>query len=171
MKEAEMNGERSVIMSFLTRRKVLGPLVALAVLALLALSLACGGDDEGNGGDGGAATTPAGDGNGDGNGGDGGETTFDVSMGDNLFDPNELTVPAGAEVTINLTNDGTAIHNMRVAGADNEYNTDDDAVSEEELVNAGDSAVVNWTSPDEAGEVDFQCDFHPSDMIGTITVE
>jgi plastocyanin len=151
-----------------------------AVLALAALSLAavgCGGDDdEGNGGDNGgatdepAATTPAdGNGDGDGNGG-GGEVDFDVSMTDNTYDPSEFTVPAGSEVTFALTNDGTAIHNMRIAGEDNEFNTDDDATSDL-TVAAGATSEVEWTAPDEPGVYDFQCDFHLPDMAGTITVE
>ena len=151
----------------------------LAVLAVVALSfaaIACGGDDdEGNGGDNGgatdepAATTPA-DGDGDGGNGGGGEVDFDVSMTDNVYDPAEFTVAPGDEVTFNLTNDGTAIHNMRVAGADNEYNTDDDATSDL-TVAAGATSEVEWTAPDEPGVYDFQCDFHLPDMAGTITVE
>jgi plastocyanin len=31
--------------------------------------------------------------------------------------------------------------------------------------------VLDWTAPDEPGEVPFQCDFHPTDMLGIITVE
>ena len=95
-----------------------------------------------------------------------------VSMKDNLFEPAELTVKAGESVTIDLTNDGVAIHNMRIAGADGNYNTDDDAVSDPDIVNAGATAVVNWTAPSTPGEVKFQCDFHVSvGMVGTITVE
>lgn len=151
-------------------------LLALSLASLLALSFACGDDDDGNGNGNGddetAAPTDENGDNGNGNGnGNGEEVTFDVSMGDNFFEPNEFTVPAGATVTFNLTNDGAAIHNMRVAGADNEYNTDDDVVSDPDLVNAGETATVEWTAPDEAGTIDFLCDFHPTDMTGTITVE
>jgi len=94
-----------------------------------------------------------------------------VSMKDNLFEPVDLTVKVGESVTINLTNDGVAIHNMRIAGADGKYNTDDDAVSDPQLVNAGGTATLNWTAPGQPGEVKFQCDFHAPGMAGTITVE
>ncbi|HLB26035.1 MAG TPA: plastocyanin/azurin family copper-binding protein [Dehalococcoidia bacterium] len=95
-----------------------------------------------------------------------------VSMQDNLFEPAELTVKAGESVTINLTNDGVAIHNMRIAGSDGSYQTDDDAVSDPAIVNAGGTATVSWTAPGTPGEVPFQCDFHVAlGMIGTITVE
>jgi plastocyanin len=94
-----------------------------------------------------------------------------VIMGDNFFDPNEVTVAAGATVTFNLTNEGIAIHNMRVAGLDGEYSTDDDAVSDPGLVMGGGTATVTWTAPDQVGEIIFRCDFHPIEMIGTITVQ
>jgi len=151
-------------------RKGLIPLLALALSALLVLSFACGGDDDDDSGgddDTAAATTPADDGN----GGGGEAVEFDVSMTDNLFTPTEFSVSAGAAVTFNLTNDGAAIHNMRIAGPDGEYNTDDDAVSDPDIVTGGSTATLEWTAPEEAGEIIFQCDFHPTDMLGTITVE
>lgn len=143
-------------------------LLALALSALLLLSFACGGDDDGGGAGTGtpAATTPANTGN-----GGGGEVTFDVSMGDNFFDPKEFTVSAGASVTFNITNDGAAIHNMRIAGEDGDYSTDDDSVSDPDLVNGGGTATLEWTAPSKAGEITFQCDFHAPSMAGTITVE
>lgn len=94
-----------------------------------------------------------------------------VSMSDNFFDPNEITTAAGSDVTFDLTNNGAAIHNMRIAGEDGEYNTDDDAVSDPELMTAGQTGTLEWTAPSAAGEIIFRCDFHPTDMIGTITVE
>jgi len=152
-------------------------MIALGASALFALfaGVACGGgdDDEGNGGGGAttkpAATTPAATGDGDDNGG--GATTLDIVMKDNLFEPADLTVEEGAEVTLNITNEGAAIHNMRVLGEDNEANTDDDAVSDPDIVSAGDTATLVWTAPDESGVYDFQCDFHLPDMVGTVTVE
>ena len=99
-----------------------------------------------------------------------------VSMGDNFFEFNgqknpTLTVSAGAAVTINLENKGTAIHNMRIAGEDNKYNTSDDAASDPTLVSGGGTAAVQWKAPGNAGKYDFQCDFHPTDMKGTIEVK
>ena len=144
-------------------------LVAVAALTLTAA--ACGGSDEDddNGGNGepsatAAATTPADD------DGDGGPVSLDISLKDNFFEPKEFTVSEGAEVTFNITNAGTAIHNMRVAGADNEFNTDDDAESDQ-IIAAGATSTVEWTAPAESGVYDFQCDYHLPDMAGTITVE
>ncbi|MDP2675678.1 MAG: plastocyanin/azurin family copper-binding protein [Dehalococcoidia bacterium] len=95
-----------------------------------------------------------------------------VSMKDNLFEPKDLTVKAGASVTFDLKNEGVAPHNMRIAGSDGSYNTGDDAVSDPQLVNAGETAKVSWTAPAQAGQIKFQCDFHVAlGMVGTITVQ
>ena len=135
-----------------TVRTFILPVALIISVGLLAL--ACGG-----GGDGG-------------NGGNGGDSvSIDASMGDNFFEPNKFTVKRGQKVTFNLKNDGIAIHNMRVAGADNEYNTDDDALSDPTQFAAGDTGTLEWTAPDKAGEIDLKCEFHPTDSTGVITVE
>ena len=109
-----------------------------------------------------AAPTP-------GDGGDG--EGIAVTMDDNFFAPDAITVPVAQEVTVNLMNDGSAIHNMQIAGADNEYGTDDDAVSDPQIVNGGAQATVVWQTPDAPGEIDFRCEYHPDQMTGTITVQ
>lgn len=139
-------------------------LAAVALLLLPLLGIACGGDDDG--GTTTAATTPA----------DGGKTSFDISAGDNFFEYGgekkpTLSVPAGKKITINITNDGTAIHNMRFAGDDNKYDSSDDAVSDPTLVSAGQKATITFTAPSQAGTYDFRCDFHPTDSVGKIEVK
>jgi len=99
-----------------------------------------------------------------------------VSMGDNFFELDgqknpTLQVAAGETLTVDLTNKGTAIHNMRIAGADNQYNSSDDAVSDPNIVSGGQSATIEWTAPDTPGKINYQCDFHPTDMKGTIEVQ
>ena len=149
-------------------------LSASLILSIALLAAACGGGDD----DGGTSETPAADETAADDADDAGPVTFDVSMGDtsepeitNFFELNEFTVSPGQEVTFNLTNAGGAIHNMRISGADGEYDTDDDTVSDPDLFQAGDAGTLVWTAPDEAGEIIFRCDFHPIDMIGTISVE
>lgn len=99
-----------------------------------------------------------------------------VSMGDNFFEPSEITVNAGETVTFDITNDGAAIHNMHIAGPDGQYaeafcSGDAGPCSDPNMVLAGQTATVVWEVPDEAGEFPFRCDFHPVDMTGTITVQ
>jgi plastocyanin len=133
--------------------------LALVIAAVVAGLAACGGGEEEEGGreTAPAAGTPA--------------AEWDVVMKDNSFSPDRLTVPAGETVTINLTNEGNNVHNMRIAGEDGEYNTDDDAVSDPSTVPGGETATLEWEVPAGlSGKVDFKCDFHPQ-MTGTITVE
>jgi len=93
-----------------------------------------------------------------------------TTMEDNLFTLNNLKVPLGQVTTIEIANDGAAIHNMRIAGPDGEWNTDDDSVSDPEFVAGGETAIVEFT-PTIAGTYTFRCDFHPLEQGGVIVVE
>lgn len=97
--------------------------------------------------------------------------TIAVTMGDNFFQPNEITVPAGATVTFDITNGGQAIHNMRIAGEDGKYDTEDDAVSDPDIMPGGATGTLTWTAPSQPGEIVFRCDFHSIDMTGRIIVQ
>lgn len=103
----------------------------------------------------------------------GGETAapgdLAIAMLDNSFDPSELTVVSGEEVSIAVHNEGVAIHNVRIAGLDGDYDTSDDIVSDPETIRGGQSGVIQWT-PEAPGEQAFRCDFHPTEMTGTITI-
>ncbi len=145
---------------------ILGGIVAAAALA----AAACGG-----GGDDSSGSTPAATQGGGGSSG-GGAVILDWTMGDNFFEQAgqknpTIEVSAGASVTVNLENKGTAIHNMRFAGEDNTYNNADDAVSDPNLLQAGQKAVLKFTAPKKAGTYNYQCDFHPTDMKGTVVVK
>ena len=121
---------------------------AVTALALaLALPLAgCGGDDD-DGGDSSAAEDerPSG-------------PTTDITARDFRFEPSEVTLEAGREVTIVLTNEDDAEHNITVE----DLEVDEDA----EGGKTGQATVT----PD-AGSYDFECKYHPGQMQGTITVE
>ncbi len=94
---------------------------------------------------------------------------IDVSMGDNFFRANELTISAGQPVTISLKNDGSFVHNLRIAGADGRYDTSDDLVSEPRVTKSGDEG--NLTVNLERGLYVFRCDFHPIEMVGQIAAQ
>ena len=131
-------------------------LPAALIINVCLLALACDGGE----GDGGSNS-----------GNDGGPASFDVIMGDNFYEPHEFTVKAGQKLTFQLKNEGAAIHNMRVSGADKKYNTEDDAVSDPTQIPSGGTGTLEWTAPDKAGEIKLQCEFHPTDSTGIINVE
>ena len=88
-------------------------------------------------------------------------TTASVSAVDNEFDPSDLALTAGEEVTVTFTNDGETAHTFtsRELGFDTG------------TVEAGASADVTFTAPD--GDTPFVCRLHEAsdDMVGTITVK
>lgn len=100
--------------------------------------------------------------------------TITMEMGDNFFrldgqvNPT-LEVKAGETITVNLVNIGNAIHNGRTTGEDGEYATDDDDVSDPDVVRSGEEAVLQFRF-DQPGTYQYRCDFHPVDMKGTIIV-
>ena len=94
---------------------------------------------------------------------------IDVSMGDNFFGANDLTVSAGQPVTISLKNDGSFVHNLRIAGADGQYDTSDDQVSEPDVMKSGDEGSLTVSL--EQGLYVFRCDFHPIEMVGQIAAQ
>ena len=91
---------------------------------------------------------------------DGGDAVV-VEMGDNWFEPEDLTVPAGTEITFD--NIGQVPHNAIDV---------DDAWATEHVIEAGESDTIVI---DEPGTYLYLCTFHaPADasagMVGTITV-
>ncbi len=131
-------------------------LVAALVVTFIGAFTATNGGGGGQGGEGPAKLTPVPGG-------------IDISMGDNFFEPKEYEVPAGAAVTFNITNKGILIHNVRIAGADGDYGSGDDAVSD--APGGGDMTILTWTAPSSPGVINFRCDFHAPGMAGTITVK
>jgi plastocyanin len=113
----------------------------LCAIALVAG--ACGGGDD-----------EADNGGGD-DGGDGGTTVTAIDFG---FDPDSLTVDAGADVEITLENNGEVSHTLTI----------DDADFEIEAA-GGESASDTLTAPDEDTSLEFHCKFHPQ-MTGEIVV-
>jgi hypothetical protein len=102
--------------------------------------------------------------------GPGGES---ILMHDNFFtvdgsDNNpDITAAMGDELAV--VNEGAAIHNIRVAGPDGDYNSDDDIVSDPDTIRGGQEGTL--TVDLDPGDYDYQCDFHPTEMLGTFTVQ
>ncbi len=161
--------------------KKLSALVLLVVLAV-AGSVACGSDsdDAGSGG-----PTPSGD---DAAVGPqlldqpespqvlSGQVTkpaseiVDIVASGVLFQQNNIAVSVGEAVVIRVTNSDLVAHNLRIAGLDGEYETEDDAVTEPDTLGGGDAGELTFAPP-VAGAYTFRCDFHPGSMGGIIVVE
>lgn len=94
--------------------------------------------------------------------GDTQEASADASMSavDNEFNPTELGLEAGEEVTVEFTNDGEGIHTF----------TSEELGFDTGNVDPGESAQVTFTAPEE--ETTFVCTIHEaSGMTGVITAE
>jgi plastocyanin len=85
------------------------------------------------------------------------------------FEQNYLSTSPGETVTIRLTNEDSVPHNLRIAGVDGQFTTEDDAVTTPEQVDAGQTGELTFAPPTD-GVYTFQCDFHPASMGGEIVV-
>jgi len=89
--------------------------------------------------------------------------SISASMTDFKYDPQTWTVPAGAEVTLTLTNDGSVEHEWLLldAGVTITPPFDEEAVKDSILVDqdvdAGASATVVFTAPTTPGEYEVIC--------------
>jgi plastocyanin len=99
--------------------------------------------------------------------GPGGETVIRIEMHNSSFSPSALTVRAGRDYLFELRNQDHGAHDMRIAGIDNEYETEDDIVSDS--VDPGKTVSLEFRM-DEPGVFDFRSDSDPVSMIGTLTV-
>ncbi|MDQ4004998.1 MAG: cupredoxin domain-containing protein [Actinomycetota bacterium] len=115
-------------------------MIGISLAAALTVA-ACGGDESGGG---------------SGSGGDSGDSTT-LSMVDNAFDPASLTVDAGT--TVDISNDGEALHNITIEGSD----VDED-------VDPGASTTV--TVDLDPGTYTMFCEYHRAGgMEGSLTVQ
>jgi len=96
------------------------------------------------------------------------DVELEIGATNDGFDPEELSVDAGDTFRITLTSNDDFIHNIRIAGPDGEYNTEDDIVSDGDAEGGGTTTLVGQI--DDPGTYAFRDDFHP-DVTGTLTVE
>lgn len=161
----------------LTRLPVLEAIIGFLVIMLIVTFVGAFAATDGGGGSEAVSESPTSEATpADGTPEPGGATQ--VTMRDNSFDPEDLTVQAGSTASFEITNDGSAIHNMHIAGPDGDFTEDfcaggpaGDPCSDPTRVRGGESATLTWPVPPNPGEVDFRCDYHPTEMTGTITIE
>lgn len=104
---------------------------------------------------------------------------LEVTLTDFEFTPAQVTVPAGAEVTLTLINDGTLEHEWVLVNQgqtiEAPFGEEDEAkIFWEGEVEAGQTATFTFTAPQEPGEYQIVCGVAghlESGMEGTLTVE
>jgi len=112
-------------------------------------------------------------------GGGGPTTTINVTMTDFQFAPNQFTVPAGQEITLNIVNTGAVVHNFVIiklgntAGAAFEDDDDANVYWQERDIQPGGDISVTFIAPTEPGEYEVVCrtEGHiASGMVGKLIV-
>ncbi|HZQ38166.1 MAG TPA: cupredoxin domain-containing protein [Dehalococcoidia bacterium] len=95
-----------------------------------------------------------------------GATTLTEVTTDNKYSETKLSVKAGVPVTLTVQNKGSAVHNWHL------LDVKDDSGKEikTDLDEPGKTSSVTFTIG-KPGTYKFQCDVHPSDMTGTLTVQ
>lgn len=99
-------------------------------------------------------------------GASGAANKVDLTATDNAFSVKTITAKAGEAVTISFTNKGAAVHNLHILGLKGQDSKD----VQTPLLEGGKGAFATFT-PSKAGTYKFQCDVHPTDMIGTLQVK
>ena len=95
---------------------------------------------------------------------------LEVQIEGAIFLHNRLSAPVGQGVTIRVTNNDGQPHNLRLAGLDGQYDTEDDAVTQPATIEGQGAGELNF-SPPVPGAYTFRCDFHPGSMGGQIIAE
>jgi len=94
-------------------------------------------------------------------------TALSLTMGDNYFRPDPLTIQTGQKYRLNLVNEGRVIHDVWFAGSDNQSSTGDDIRSDAIPGGGGASEKIKFDNP---GTYYFVCTFHGG-MGGTLIVQ
>ncbi len=97
------------------------------------------------------------------------DRVISIGISELKFSPNRWSIVLDEPITIRVTNNDSQQHNLRIAGLDGEYETQDDAVTDPEALQPGESGELTFV-PQVAGNYTFRCDFHPANMGGQIEV-
>ncbi len=97
------------------------------------------------------------------------DSVVEITIAGRQFLESRISLRAGELVTIRVLNQDSEVHNLRIAGPDGEYQTEDDAVTSPEAIAPGEAGELTF-APQIAGEYTFRCDFFPGTMGGQIAV-
>jgi plastocyanin len=106
------------------------------------------------------------------------KVTLNVTTNDRGFDSSTYTVPAGSEVTVNMTNNSPAAHIFDILKLGEHVtppftSKDKDKIIWELIVHPGDTKSGTFMAPTEPGEYDIICRLHghiEAGMIATLIV-
>lgn len=98
------------------------------------------------------------------------DSVVEITISGARFLQNQLKLRVGEAVTIRVLNQDDQKHNLRIAGLDGQYETEDDAVTVPDAIPGGESGELKF-APVVPGEYTFRCDFHPGTMGGQIIVQ
>lgn len=89
-------------------------------------------------------------------------TNLSVELSDFKFTPDKFVVPAGQQITLNLTNKGAVGHEFVIIKKGEQVtipfdDDDEDKVYWEHEVEAGETDTVTFTAPSEPGEYEVVC--------------
>ena len=95
-------------------------------------------------------------------GGAGSTTNLSVTMTEFMFSPNEFTIPAGQDITLELANNGTVTHDFIIMKHGTEVGQDFGDEDEPNVywkaeLEAGSSGTYTFTAPNEPGEYQVVC--------------
>ena len=98
------------------------------------------------------------------------EGVYEIFVEGAAFYGNTINGALGELTIIRVTNNDQLTHNLRIAGLDGQYDTEDDAVTEPAAIEPGASGELRF-APAVRGAYTFRCDYHPGTMGGQIIVE
>jgi uncharacterized cupredoxin-like copper-binding protein len=89
-------------------------------------------------------------------------TELNLTVTDFQFSPSSFTVPAGKEITLNISNSGAVLHNFIIMNLDTAAGTE---FGDEDLPNVywtleippGDASSTTFTAPKEPGDYEIVC--------------
>jgi uncharacterized cupredoxin-like copper-binding protein len=111
-------------------------------------------------------------------GGAGPSTSLSVDMVEFMFNPATLTVPAGQEITLELSNNGAVVHDFVILNYGTDVGTDFDEEDKANIyweaeLQPGASGTYTFTAPGEPGDYQIVCGIpghYLAGMVGKLVV-